>query len=122
MEDDRKIDVEVVCPQCRGKAILHSKYVGSYELFADPNGRATCIQCGYIGAYKLTKQNYWHQISIRKHVLYAWNYEHLMMMRNYLGYTIQPPKTDPELDYPRWIYEYRLELIEKIDKHLADKK
>jgi predicted nucleic-acid-binding Zn-ribbon protein len=121
MHSPHPIQLDIQCPKCKAKANFHSELVGSGKLYPEPEGRVTCLHCGYNAPYHFTGKEYYYQIPVGKRMLVAQNRERLIQLRDYFDNKQQEkPRTDPELDFPGEVYRRRKEIVEKISQWLRE--
>jgi len=107
--------IEIVCPSCEKKALFfcerrNVKYHRSTE------GEVRCGHCGYINAsFSFTNEHYYYQVSVGDRKVYAKSLENLMFIRNYF-FERRRLNDDPDYDFPKTFYQYRDEIVRKIDK------
>lgn len=118
--DNRKVNVEIICPNCAKKALFHSVLIGTYKLYPDKNGRVTCISCGYNSSHVFSNRDYFYKVVVGRRILYAQTLENLILLRNYFLSGQYKGYRSPDDDYPKVFYKGKEEIIRKIDRILED--
>ncbi len=114
--DTNSIDIEIICPRCRKKALFHSNSSGTSKSYPNKNGKVTCTNCGFNGNHTFTKENYFYKFEIKNRFLYAQNLEKLISIRDYFkNHGNIKMHQDPNFDFPKVFYSNKLELIKKIN-------